>query len=122
MPRFAPGSLACYATLHPDLQRVCDLAITVTDFTILCGHRDAKGQEEAWLKKVSKLRWPNSRHNSLPSEAMDLVPHPLDWEDTRSFHYLAGVVMTAAASLGVELVWGGSWKMRDLPHFELAQK
>ena len=40
MPSFGERSLACYATLHPDLKRICDEAIKVTDFAIICGHRD----------------------------------------------------------------------------------
>ncbi len=51
---------------------------------------------------------------------MDLVPYPLDWDDSRSFHALAGVILTIAEQLGVGLVWGGNWAMKDLPHYELA--
>lgn len=120
MPRFSPQSLTAYDTLHPDLQRVCDAAIRVTDFSILCGHRDEVAQELAYLRGASKLHWPHSRHNTSPSSAMDLVPYPLDWDDSRSFHALAGVILTIAEQLGVGLVWGGNWAMKDLPHYELA--
>jgi peptidoglycan L-alanyl-D-glutamate endopeptidase CwlK len=29
---------------------------------------------------------------------------------------------TAAAELGVAVVWGGDWKMRDGPHYELDRR
>lgn len=63
---------------------------------------------------------------------MDVAPYPVSWAETPAnmerFAYLAGVVMTTAARLGVKLRWGGDWDQdgdtrdetfRDRPHFEL---
>jgi peptidoglycan L-alanyl-D-glutamate endopeptidase CwlK len=128
MPQFSKQSQIQFDTLHPDLQRVLEAAIAVTDFGITCGHRSQADQEAAFLSGKSKLQPPNSKHNTSPSEAVDLVPYPVDWEDRERFFYLAGVIMTVASSLGVPLRWGGDWDMdklphergeTDLPHFEL---
>ena len=35
---------------------------------------------------------------------------------------LAGDHLKASSELGLPLVWGGDWKMRDGPHFELPRK
>lgn len=52
---------------------------------------------------------------------MDLAPYPIDWSNEDSFRQLATIVLEEAAKLGVELVWGGTFKtLVDLPHFELA--
>lgn len=120
MPSFSKASLIHFATLHPDLQRVLEAAIKITDFSCIMGHRSEELQNAAFAMRTSQKKWPDSRHNSFPSEAMDLVPYPLDWTDRESFHYLAGVIMACAAQLEVPLTWGGHWpKFQDLPHFEL---
>jgi peptidoglycan L-alanyl-D-glutamate endopeptidase CwlK len=104
------------------------MAIEMTDFGITCGYRGEADQAAAYASGKSKLEWPNSRHNVMPSEAVDLVPYPVDWDDRERFFYLAGVIMSCAKELGVELRWGGDWDMdlkphergeNDLPHFEL---
>lgn len=129
MPTLGKRSLEHFATLHPDLQRVVEEAIKVTDFTVLVGHRGEAEQNAAFAAGKSKLKWPKSAHNTLPSDAVDLAPYPIDWSDRERFCYLAGVVMACAARIGVKLRWGGDWNgngvfsdetFSDLPHFELA--
>lgn len=122
MPSFSKQSLDRLATCHFDLQRVLFEAIKYIDFTVICGFRDKAEQDAAYKAGNSKLRWPMSRHNSTPSEAVDVCPYPIDWRDTERFAYLAGVIMTVAGQLGVELTWGGTWTFRDRPHFELKKK
>lgn len=129
MPRFSLRSLANYATLHADLQKVCDEAIRITDFAVIWGHRAEGDQNRAFAEKTSKLKWPDSRHNTLPSEAMDLLPTPnCGWGDRERFTYLAGIILATAAALGIPLRWGGNWdgdekilekNENDLAHFEL---
>ena len=88
---------------------------------VLCGHRGEDEQNDAFARKASKLPWPKSRHNSLPAEAVDLAPDPLDWDDAARFRELARHMLEIAAEEGVHLVWGGSWAMQDLVHFELGK-
>jgi len=122
MPNFSQRSKDNLATCHLDLQRVMLEAIKVADFAVLCGHRGQAAQDEAYATGRSKLLWPNSSHNELPSLAVDLAPWPIDWNDSGRFHYLAGVVMTVARQLGVVLEWGGDWQILvDLPHYQIAE-
>ena len=121
MPTFSKISEERLRTCHDDLQRVARAAIKRFDFCVLQGHRSKEHQHDAFVDGKSKLDWPNSKHNKTPSRAMDLAPYPIDWSNEDSFRQLATIVLEEAAKLGVELVWGGTFKtLVDLPHFELA--
>ena len=128
MPRFSRASLSALATCHADLQRVMEEAIRHIDFTVIEGHRGRTAQEKAYKAGNSKVRWPNGKHNTLPSKAVDIAPYPIDWSDTERFVYFAGIIMGIAAEMGIKLRWGGDWdgdthvkdeKFRDYGHFEL---
>lgn len=120
MPKFGTRSLNERKTLHPLLKEIADEAIKHFDFTILCGYRDKKAQMEAYNKGTSKLKFPYSKHNVLPSLAMDLAPFPIDWHDVERFEMLAKLILWIAEDKKITIVWGGNWKtFRDLPHFEL---
>jgi hypothetical protein len=79
------------------------------------------------LPKVTWLKNPfNSKHVS--GKAVDLLPAPYDWKDTKPFDAVAKVMKDAAAQLKVDIRWGADWdedgKPRekgesDSPHFEL---
>ena len=133
MPYFGSSSMEKLKTCHPDLQRILLEAIKYTDFTIVCGHRNKADQEKAYREKCTQLDWPHSKHNSMPSLAVDIAPwHKtaphIDWSDHEGFIYLAGIVKGVAFMMGYDLRWGGDWDgdqdqrdegFRDLPHFEL---
>lgn len=120
MPSFGPASLAKLKTIDPRLQYLLNAAIQITDFTIVCGHRNKADQDAAVAKGNSLTRWPTSNHNSLPSQAVDVAPWPIDWNDHKRFYYLAGVIMALAQFAKINVRWGGTFKsLVDLPHFEL---
>lgn len=130
MPKFGKTSLARRATLHPDLQGIVDEAIQVVDFFIATGHRSEAEQNAAFDKKVSQKRWPESKHNKTPSEAMDVVPWPTQWACEKQIYLLAGVIKAIAHSRGVKIRWGGDWdsdgdltdqRFNDPCHFELVK-
>ena len=131
MPQFSGKSLERLKTCHPDLQRLFTEVIKHYDCTVTCGHRGKDEQDEAVRTGASKLAWPNSKHNQLPSIAIDVVPFPIDWNDTSRFYHFAGFVLATAKQLGIEIRWGGDWnsdlkfrdeKFKDLPHYELKSK
>ncbi len=56
----------------------------------------------------------------MPSLAVDLAPYPIDWNDLKRFHELAGRILEVAALLDIPLTWGGHWhSFKDYPHYEL---
>lgn len=128
MPQFSKASLGKLSTCHLDLQRLMHAVIKRTDITILCGHRGEKEQNEAFRKGNSKLKFPKSKHNSRPSRAVDIAPHPIDWNNHQRFRDAAKIVLEEAKKLNISVRWGGDWdgdgqtsdeKFVDMPHFEL---
>ena len=120
MPNFSARSLERLRTCHEDLQRLFLAVIEEYDCTILEGHRGQAAQDKAFAEGKSKLRWPNGKHNKMPSMAVDVAPYPIDWNNTKRFKEMAVVVKRVAAELGIDVKWGGDWKsFVDMPHWEL---
>jgi hypothetical protein len=116
------STLALESCVEP-LQLVAHRAIQIIDFSVLCGHRGREAQDDAFEAGASKLRWPHSIHNRIPSEAFDLAPYPISWAkaDEWRFVELAGVVLRAAHDLEIKLDWGFHLWGWDMPHFQLRQ-
>jgi peptidoglycan L-alanyl-D-glutamate endopeptidase CwlK len=128
MPTFSRISKERLATCHPDLQKIMNLAIQEYDFSILCGHRSEAAQNEAYNTGKSKLKFPRSKHNKLPSLAVDIAPYPIDWKNIQRFNNLAAIILRIAKEQGIRVRWGGDFNMDgnkttsdswDKPHFEL---
>jgi peptidoglycan L-alanyl-D-glutamate endopeptidase CwlK len=127
LPEFGTASLRKLTTLHPLLQLVLRTAIQDgPDFTIISAKRTLEEQHALLAEGASRTL--KSKHLMTPSEAVDIAPWPVDWNDTTRFYILAGYVLGIAARLGVPLRWGGDWngnwsyrdqRFHDLPHFEL---
>jgi hypothetical protein len=130
MQKFSQKSLDELATCDRRLQVIMDEAIQHIDVAVICGNRGEEAQNKAFADGKTKLKWPESKHNSKPSKAMDVVPNPVDWNDLKRFIYMAGIIMGIAACKGIKLRWGGDWnsndllsdeKFPDLAHFELVE-
>lgn len=128
MPTLSRRSQDRLATCDPRLIQLMTAVSAHWDVLILEGHRTKQAQDAAKAAGNSKLAWPNSRHNSLPSRAVDAAPLPLDWSDRERFSLFAGFVLGIAAEQGIKLRWGGDWnqdtqvgdnRFDDLVHFEL---
>lgn len=131
MPSFSKRSLDNLNTAHPDLQKLFNEVIKYRDITILCGHRGKEEQDAAFAAKQSKLKYPNSKHNKIPSLAVDVAPYPINWSDINGFKELASFVLQKAKELGISIRWGGDWDgdgdskdetFLDFPHYELRDK
>ena len=135
--RFSAISEYNLATTAPLLQKLLKEAIRVApkhlDFAVTCGHRDERAQNEAYAKGTSTKRWPNSKHNQMPSLAVDIRPalpfEAKDWQDKIRFGRIIGFIECVAAELGIKIRCGLDWDMDgrsidetfpDLPHIELA--
>ena len=124
MPSYSHTSRERLLTCHPDLQKVFFAVIQAVDCTISCGYRGQAEQDAAFQTGNSKERYPNSRHNSNPSQAVDVYPCPIDWKkwekDKGDFIEFAKVVKTEAEKLNIKLEWGGDWiHFKDYPHWQL---
>ena len=68
---------------HPLLKEIFEEAIKIMDISIMCGHRPELAQQQAFEAGLSKLQFPESKHNQEPSLAVDAAPYPIDWNDYR---------------------------------------
>lgn len=126
MPKFGRASKQHLATCHTDIRKVCEQLIKTYDFSVTCGHRGKADQDAAFKKGNSKVRFPNSPHNKLPSLAVDIVPYPADWNDIGRFKEMAAAFFAVAnllkerGEITHEFEWGGNWRtLKDYPHFEV---
>ena len=87
----------------------------VIPLTIIEGHRGQAAQEKAFAEGKTQLHWPNGKHNSLPSMAVDLAPlnhngtDPIDWNDLIAFGRIMGVMQALAWQRAVMLRFGFDW-------------
>ena len=130
MPRFGSMSLESLKQCDERLKLICSEAIQIYDFSVLVGHRTEEDQGRAYERGYSKLRWPDSKHNKHPSQAIDVAPYPISWENKERFYFLAGIMFSVAYCKGIEIRWGGDWdgdgdfkdqSFFDLAHFELIE-
>lgn len=127
MPTFSARSAYQLSTAHPDLQRLFNAVIAEFDCTVIEGHRGEVEQTAAFRTGHSKVQWPNGKHNSLPSRAVDVAPYPINWHDTPRFKFFAAEVLRIARDLNIGIRWGGDWdgnpatpnRFNDLVHWEL---
>jgi peptidoglycan L-alanyl-D-glutamate endopeptidase CwlK len=117
--------------VHPDLRRVFDraLAISDMDFVIIEGLRTVERQRQLVAAGASKTM--NSRH--LTGHAVDVCPmvdisgngkvETSEMFNPRLLTKLSQHVKAAAEIEGVAIAWGGDWRtFKDLPHWELDRR
>jgi hypothetical protein len=128
MPKFSKSSLKKLGECHPNIQSIFNEVIKHYDCKVLCGYRSEEDQTRAFDGGYSKVQYPNSKHNIVPSHGIDVVPYPIDWSDRESFYHFAGYVKGVADMHNVNIRWGGDWDgdldlhdqtFFDLGHFEL---
>ena len=134
MSSFGKTSTERVLTCHAVLQDLMKRVVARRDCMISCGHRNEEDQNEAFDKGFSKLKFPHSKHNKLPSMAVDVVPWPEKWSSKEAFDELALIIHEEWAKMsdldkqGFKLRWGGDWdgdgdrtdqSFHDLPHWQL---
>jgi peptidoglycan LD-endopeptidase CwlK len=131
MPSFGKLSRKALDSADPKLRQLFDEVIKTYDCSVICGFRNEEEQEAAFHSGKSKVQWPNSKHNTFPSKAVDVAPWPINWGDDKSFYYFAGYVKRVAEGLGIKVRYGGDWngnlRMKDenfldADHFELIEE
>lgn len=119
--------------LHPDMRRVVERMFSwqVMDVKVITTLRTRAEQAQKVKQGLSATQ--NSKH--FPDAqgyagAVDLAPFPIDWNDTKRFGILMGLMAAAAKVEGVEIRLGGNWdgdndfhdnRPEDPGHFELVK-
>lgn len=133
MNKFSDRSLKNLVGVHPDLVRLMKAAILdcPIDFTITEGVRTVFRQRELYAlgrskpgRKVTNCDGIQTRSNhQIKSDryghAVDLYAYPIDVNDTENIRIIAEHVKMVANKMNIKIEWGGDWKMKDYPHFEL---
>jgi len=130
MPSYSKSSNRKLKECHTDIQRVFSIVIKHFDHKVIWGFRGQADQDVAYFAGNSKVKFPDSRHNVIPSMAIDIAPYPIDWGDERRFIFIAGFILGVAKLKGINLRWGGDWdrdtevkdnKFNDYGHFEIME-
>lgn len=125
---FSERSLELLKDCDERLVLLCKEVLKVLDISILVTYRNEVDQNKAFAEKKSKLKFPESKHNVIPSLAVDVAPYPLDWNDHKRFYFMVGVFKAKADSLGIKIRCGADFNndnnlnndgFIDLPHIEL---
>jgi peptidoglycan L-alanyl-D-glutamate endopeptidase CwlK len=136
---FSKKSIELLELSDNDIQVLLNEVIEIYDVRVLETYRDKKRQNQLLKKGFTELPFPESKHNTLPSKAIDLAPWHRElphirFYDTNSYYFMAGVIYATAYELkkaGVitgNIRWGGDWNgnmdfydqnFYDLGHFEL---
>ena len=142
MPSFGTKSRERLDTCHPDLITLFEAVIEEVDCSVICGYRNKADQDKAVASGNSKAVYPEGKHNSDPSTAVDVYPYPIDFDDLPRFYWFAGWVLAKAeilrnvGEITHKIKWGGNLRglnigkidfsynklpkvLDDLPHFEL---
>lgn len=128
MPSFGKKSTMKLREIDPRLQKVLNEVIKYIDFTVDCGYRNEEDQNQAVALGHSTKKFPSSKHNRMPSKAVDIIPWPINWKDVARFGLLAGQVIATGRNMGIDIRWGGDWDkdgiiyehgLVDMPHFEV---
>ena len=120
----------CDARFKPILEDV----LQFKDCSIIEGHRTEDRQNQLY-PKFTKVKWPNSKHNKMPSEAIHVVPYikgigaitghssqaaklaammditvqQAQERIREEFTYLAGAIIMCGRKHNIKIRWGGDW-------------
>ena len=146
MPTFGKRSKRNLATADIRLQELFEEVVKYFDCSVIYGTRTKEEQFDLykqgrklidgnWVKTGQQPIVTNcdgliklSNHNYSPSKAVDVVPYPVDFGDTRRFYMFIGFVRGIATMMGIKVRAGADWDgdtqvkdqtFNDLAHFEL---
>jgi len=110
---------------HPNLIKIMLRVDEIYPIHVVCGFRNEEDQNKAFKEKKSKLKFPESKHNKIPSLAVDIVPDPdrnpktISWVDLKAFEIMCLAVEAISEEYGIKVRFGKDFSFADWPHFEL---
>tara|TARA_Y100000310_G_scaffold108453_1_gene106863 strand:+ start:499 stop:900 length:402 start_codon:yes stop_codon:yes gene_type:complete len=110
MPRFGKRSRKRLKGVDDNLVKVLEKVVKYFDITIIEGLRSQERQEQLLADGKTKVKF--GKH--CEGKAVDIAPYPIDWNARDDFHYLGGFVLGIAASMGINIRWGGDWSSSSL--------
>lgn len=133
--KFGTDSKQRLEKVHPLLQRLCYALLAYQDIKITYGDRTIQEQADLVRRGLSKTM--DSMHliqDDGFAHAVDIAPYPIDWNNTKRFYYMAGMMEVLGKIMLPSdwyLRWGGNWDcdedlddqtFMDLGHFEIRRK
>lgn len=127
--KFSETSKRNLSQCHPLLIVLFNKVVEVRDCSIIKGHRGQLAQDAAYKLGNTKLKFPFSKHNQVPSIAVDAQPFPFKEGNIEDWFHFLGVVYACARILGIDIRTGYDWdsdgdftdhNFVDLYHTELA--
>ena len=112
MNSFGRASRTNLRTVEFQGQQLAHRVLKIKDHSILQGHRPEDEQNAAFDTGNSKLRWPDGKHNRLPSTAMDVQTHPVperEQELREEQLYLLGLYRGIGSEMDMEVTTGADW-------------
>ena len=91
MSSFGALSKEQLQTCDERLQKVFNEVIKHVDCKIIEGHRGEALQRLYFKQEKTRVDWPNGKHNSRPSKAVDAMPCPVNWFDKERLCFFAGL-------------------------------
>jgi len=125
---FSKSSKERLETCHPLIQDWLNEIIKWRDCTVAWGHRGEDEQNEMFASGLSRCKYPESKHNTDPSLAVDVYPYvngrmvngSYDEDDILIDRFI-GFAQAVAALRGIPIKSASEWKgfIGDLGHWEL---
>jgi peptidoglycan L-alanyl-D-glutamate endopeptidase CwlK len=121
-------SRANLSTCDPILQTVFEEVDREVPLKVIEGYRSPERQKQLFDEGRSKVQV--SKHQTTPSDAVDVAPLPVNWQNKQKFYYLAAFVVCLAKTKGYKIRWGGNWDgdqdlddqtFMDLVHYEVVR-
>lgn len=111
MYSFSERSALNLKSAHPTLQTLLKRAIEEVNFTVIEGHRGKEKQNRLYDEGKSELPYPESKHNNMPSLAVDIMPYPIEPVEDIRFAYCNGIIRGLAEEMGIPIRLGIDWNM-----------
>lgn len=134
MYKWGARSKKVRGTLDPRLQLVVDELLKLVNVSLISGHRGQEEQDRLYEEGKTQVKYPNSKHNTYPSIAVDIQPYPYPINEEElwgALGFIAGLAICIGMKYNIELRWGGDWNQNgsltdnnfdDLFHLEIVEK
>jgi len=131
MPSFGETSRHRLVGVHPSLTKILFEVVQMYDISIPPSGGLRTEAQQAELFASGKSKTINSKHliqSDGYGHAVDVVPYPVDWDDSKRFFFMAGAIMMSAKRNNIKIRWGHDWDMdmdfedqsfNDSVHFEI---